>query len=658
VKLPLVSIIIPYYNHGRFLQQAVQSALRAYSGQLEIIIVNDGSRELKAPTYLKQLQDLSPAVHVFEQVNGGLSAARNAGLARAKGDYIQFLDSDDMLVPGKIDLQVEQFRMQPDLGVSVTNYLLSDDTGSFYTRDGDPITRFDFTLSNFLMEWERGFSIPIHCGVFRADALRSVRFDTSVSAKEDWIFWSTLAFNGQRFAYLPVYGAIYRQHPHSMTKSFKSTADSWLRAAQILDEMTGSRQPGMIQAAQEWHRTFYLPRIAKSEREGVESRAVMAGVKNAEGPPQLAPGEFDWIRSAAALREKPTERPLLSVVVPVYNHYGFLRQCLSSLVAQNAEGGVEIVIADDASPDPRVGELLEAFAKTVAGVQLISSTANRGISVSQNAAVEAAKGEYVAFVDCDDFLAEGALARVAADLRNRPDYVFTDRTDVDESGQKIRVAKYGGYPTLKPSGDIAADLLDGMVASHLKVIRRETYLAAGGSDPAVTGVQDWDIALKIAARKGRFHYIPEPLYAHRQHTQSVTSADSARQFWLTNVVRRRHAVPALRPGISDSEAMAAGRAACLALAAGRRVDPGVFVVRNFPSADFVGKLRQAWKKGQLCIYAPKVGAPLHELNLAREFNSYFDGVLAADEATACMLVGFMWSGNALIFAGEALHALA
>ncbi|WP_249212173.1 hypothetical protein [Burkholderia cenocepacia] len=90
--------------------------------------------------------------------------------------------------------------------------------------------------------------------------------------------------------------------------------------------------------------------------------------------------------------------------------------------------------------------------------------------------------------------------------------------------------------------NIKNDLLDGMVASHLKVIRRSTYLKAGGSDDAFSGIQDWELALKIA-EFGRFHYLHEPLYRHRVHTRSVTSSDSVGQFRKTNIVRRRFYYP-------------------------------------------------------------------------------------------------------------------
>ena len=99
----------------------------------------------------------------------------------------------------------------------------------------------------------------------------------------------------------------------------------------------------------------------------------------------------------------------------------------------------------------------------------------------------------MAFVDCDDELEPGALAAVRNCLLAHPeiDYVFTDRIDIDEKGRVIRTATYGGYEGIRFSGqdNIRSDLLDGMVASHLKVIRRSAYLEIGGCDAMLAGVR-------------------------------------------------------------------------------------------------------------------------------------------------------------------------
>ncbi len=100
---PLVSIIIPCYNAERWLAATLESALAQTWPTKEIIVINDGSSDTSlavARSYAGR------GVHVIDQVNHGASAARNRGLQEARGEFIQFLDADDLLSPGKIAAQM------------------------------------------------------------------------------------------------------------------------------------------------------------------------------------------------------------------------------------------------------------------------------------------------------------------------------------------------------------------------------------------------------------------------------------------------------------------------------------------------------------------------------------------------------------------------
>src|SRR5690606_4154417 len=105
----LVSIIIPAYNAHRFLTEAVNSALNQSHGKVEVIVVDDGSTD--------QTRELFPSfeargVKCLVQPNKGACAARNLGLSHATGEFIQYLDSDDVLHPDKIKLQLIAMREQ------------------------------------------------------------------------------------------------------------------------------------------------------------------------------------------------------------------------------------------------------------------------------------------------------------------------------------------------------------------------------------------------------------------------------------------------------------------------------------------------------------------------------------------------------------------
>lgn len=615
-----ISVIIPYYNHGAYLHAAVQSCL-ADRVDVEVIIVNDGSKDAHAETYLAKATALSTAVSVVYKPNGGLSSARNAGLDVATGDFIQFLDSDDVLVPGKLRLQLQQLKPYPEIVASVCGYALSNADLSKLERAGDSISPYALDLESVAFRWERGFSIPIHCGLFRRSAIADLRFDETVHGKEDWIFWSKLFSRfDRRVSYLPFVGAIYRQHDQGMTKFIDHMAESWHRATEIIAPEISDRFPEFRDESRRWHKHFYRGARAETQarvKSGDRSESFLVTTRpTAESMPDLS--NYECIRSGT-----PSQPPLISFVVPVYNHAKYLDRCLDSL--SNFAIPVvdyEIVVVDDCSPD---GEVLNVLRNRKADQRLsiFRGERNVGISQTQNAAAQLANGAYLAFVDCDDFLAPNALAVIVSAMRDNPsvDYFFTDRIDVDENDRAIRTARYGGYDWIRPSGDIAQDLMFGMIASHLKVIRRSAYLAVGGCDALYSGIQDWDLALRLASQ-ATFAYIPQAVYNHRIHTGSVTQSVKLGQFSQSNTLRNRVIAERFPRNLAAKD---------------------VFV-SWFDGHQILFDIVNVIAKNHRVIFRQKCELPHHQLEMLREFNGFFDR-LEVTPVVAAQLMGFAGSQN-------------
>lgn len=111
----LVSIIIPAYNAEAFIQTAIESVLAQGHRPLEVIVVDDGSSDDTAGI----AERFGPPVSCHRQKNGGPPVARNRGLAVARGEYIGFLDADDLYEPGRIELQLAKLRENPALEVVI-----------------------------------------------------------------------------------------------------------------------------------------------------------------------------------------------------------------------------------------------------------------------------------------------------------------------------------------------------------------------------------------------------------------------------------------------------------------------------------------------------------------------------------------------------------
>ncbi len=114
----LVSTIIPVFNRPVLLEEAVESVLRQTYRPIEVIVVDDGSTDATGAVADVLARDHPDEVRVIHQANGGPGLAREAGRRVARGEYIQYLDSDDVLLPGKFELQVSGLRSHPDCGVS------------------------------------------------------------------------------------------------------------------------------------------------------------------------------------------------------------------------------------------------------------------------------------------------------------------------------------------------------------------------------------------------------------------------------------------------------------------------------------------------------------------------------------------------------------
>lgn len=112
-----ISCIVPVFNGERFLREAIDSILAQTYRPLEIIAVDDGSTD-STPAILTSYGE---PVHYIAQSNAGPATARNAGIREATGDFIGFLDSDDLWHPTKLTRQMECFNERPDLNISVTN---------------------------------------------------------------------------------------------------------------------------------------------------------------------------------------------------------------------------------------------------------------------------------------------------------------------------------------------------------------------------------------------------------------------------------------------------------------------------------------------------------------------------------------------------------
>lgn len=178
-----VSVIVPCYNQAQYLDECLQSVLDQTYQNWECIIVNDGSTDSTEETAKRWVAKDSRFSYVYKE-NGGLSSARNAGLEKAQGDYIQFLDSDDMIHREKFSKSLIH---SPEYPLMVSQFTIyrnnTHDPG--YNRVEQEYLSFE----GIVFGWDLKFSIPIHCSLISKKLLEGFLFDTSLKSCEDWLMW-------------------------------------------------------------------------------------------------------------------------------------------------------------------------------------------------------------------------------------------------------------------------------------------------------------------------------------------------------------------------------------------------------------------------------------------------------------------------------------
>ena len=217
--MPRVSVIIPCFNAGSYLEEAIQSILDQTYSSFEILIVNDGSTD-NTPDVVARFND--QRIRYFYQQNKGLSAARNAGILVSDGEYIAFLDADDWFVPSKLEVQTRFLDMYADVGCVASGWVDTDERGDAL-RIVEP---WHWKPDMGLAECVLGVPLVPHCVLVRRVWLEAVGlFDEGLRYREDWDLWLKLAAAGCKIVWLPELVCRYRVRANSLAHNWQGMRD-------------------------------------------------------------------------------------------------------------------------------------------------------------------------------------------------------------------------------------------------------------------------------------------------------------------------------------------------------------------------------------------------------------------------------------------------
>jgi glycosyltransferase involved in cell wall biosynthesis len=403
-----ISVIIPYYNREQFIDETIQSVLAQTLQPLEIIIVNDCSRE-SSRRHLDRYEGVCRILDLKENI--GLAGARNAGIEAAKGRYMAFLDDDDIWMPNKLEVQLKYLQEHPECGIVHTAVL-------YFFQDGkeEYVRQFYFPCGPMWLasaltngSWAVIPSILAHSDVVRAvDG-----FDVKFREVEDRDFIIRVCAAGYQVELIEeALIRVRRQEQEGLTKSHWRIYKADLR-------MCWKHRAHYLQAYGVWGVMSFL--IEKAQAPSRKTPAldklmlfllwfVKYRIKTGYEDPVLCKPEKPALlvqqlsERAQVLKKEFREAPIesrnkrdVSVVITFYNRERYIDYAVQSVLAQTLKP-LEIIIVNNCSSE-FARRSLDRYADVC---RIIDLPKNVGPAGARNAGIEAARGAFVALLDDDD----------------------------------------------------------------------------------------------------------------------------------------------------------------------------------------------------------------------------------------------------------------
>ena len=247
------SVIIPCYNYARFLPDAVASVVAQTCADWELIVVDDGSGDATVSTaQLLMARHPGRRIRLFQQPNAGPAAARNTGAERALGEYLLFLDADDMLEPTLLEQTVAVLREQPSVGFVYSGMRL-------FGQDAHEWPSVPFDLALLMLD---NYVLP-HALVRHGAWAQVGGFDTAhfPYGFEDWDFWLRVAAAGWRGWHIAAPLVAYRRHGPSLSAA--GVNHEWDARAQIMRKLPRLYGPRLAAWASTYCARHPLPEPAQ-----------------------------------------------------------------------------------------------------------------------------------------------------------------------------------------------------------------------------------------------------------------------------------------------------------------------------------------------------------------------------------------------------------
>ena len=472
---PLVSVIVPTYNRPDTLKRTLESIAAQTYKRIEAIVVNDAGEDVSG--VIDTFHDRLSIKYLVHDKNKGLAAVRNTAINHATGQYIAYLDDDDIFHPHHIETAVKV--------LTTTNYkaVYTDAYRAYQTKEGDTyqVIKKDIPYS---IDYVKGIFYktnitPVLCVVHDRTCFDEAGiFDETLTVLEDWDLWIRMS---EKYDFY---------HIREVTCEFSWRADGTSTTSSKQDEFAKIRE--LIY--KKYRNNFQELRLAQNTTDKLISHT-------------------------------PLQKPV-SIIILTWNALDYTKKCVHS-IQNHTNYPHEIVFVDNASTDGTV-EYLRKLIKERPNYKLIENHENKGFAVGNNQGVAIATGEYVMLLNNDVLISDGWLESLVESLeidknigmvgpitnsisgRQQVNKIpYTDEQGFYKFAQEIR-RTYKGRLTPRYR-----------VAGFAVLMRKALYEEVGGLDESFgTGnYEDDDLCLKVS-RKGYAIMVDESVFIHHYRSQT------------------------------------------------------------------------------------------------------------------------------------------
>jgi glycosyltransferase involved in cell wall biosynthesis len=391
---PKVSLVVPIYNGKNYMREAVDSAIAQTYENLEIILVNDGSKD-NTHTICEEYQKNYPKlIKYFRKENGGVSTALNLAIKNMTGEYFTWLSHDDVYYPEKVETQVNILNDFFKQGKDIENVILYSDY-ELINEKGKHISNvvFDSELLNkkpaysLLRGSINGLTLLIPKEAF--DTMGT--FDESLRTTQDYDLWMRF-LKKYTFYHHPDVLTKTRLHKNQTTNTSKVLMEEsnalWINICEMLNDSEKEELDGSLY---NYYHNMYV---------------FLETHTNYDEAKKHCENKLKEIKEKIEKEMEESHIPV-TVVITYYNETKEeLERAVKSVLNQTYSDIGIILINDSGDSDNEAISIIGKY-KDNKNIRIIHNEENKGVSYSRNIGIENAEGKYIALLDCDDeFLPE------------------------------------------------------------------------------------------------------------------------------------------------------------------------------------------------------------------------------------------------------------